>query len=78
MPLAFVRREADEILEDTNQEEEYQRSTHRTIEGERARSGRSKVKKAPDTFSDRVLFNNQITSITESVVWIGSFSTSST
>jgi hypothetical protein len=52
MPLAFIRREADEILEDTNQEEEYQRSTHRTIEGERARSGRSKVKKAPDTFSD--------------------------
>jgi hypothetical protein len=35
MPLAFVRREADEILEDTNQEEEYQRSNHRTLEGER-------------------------------------------
>jgi hypothetical protein len=54
MPLAFVPRESDEILEDTNQEEEYQRSNHRTLEGERARSGRSKVKKAPDTFSDTV------------------------
>jgi hypothetical protein len=53
MPLAFVRRESDEILEDTNQEEEYQRSNHRTlVEGKRARSGRSKVKKAPDTFTD--------------------------
>jgi hypothetical protein len=54
MPLAFVWRESDEILEDTNQEEEYQRSNHRTLEGEQARSGRSKVKKAPDTFSDTV------------------------
>jgi hypothetical protein len=54
MPLAFVPRESDEILEDTNQEEEYQRSNHRTLEGEQARSGRSKVKKAPDTFSDTV------------------------
>ena len=54
MPLAFVRRESHEILEDTYREEEYERSNHRTLEGERARSGRSKVKKAPDTYSDTV------------------------
>jgi hypothetical protein len=54
MPLAFVRRESSEILEDAFQEEEYQRSTHRTIEGERSRSSRSKVKKAPDTYSDTI------------------------
>ena len=54
MPLAFAHRESSEILEDTYQEEEYERSNHRTIEGERARSGRSKVKKAPDTYSDTI------------------------
>ena len=54
LPLAFVRRESSEILEDTYQEEEYQRSNHRTIEGERLRSGRAKVKKAPDTYSDTI------------------------
>jgi hypothetical protein len=54
MPLAFAHRESSEVLEDTYQEEEYERSNHRTIEGERARSGRSKVKKAPDTYSDTI------------------------
>jgi hypothetical protein len=54
MPLAFVRRESHEILEDTYQQEEYERSNHHTIEGERARSSRCTTKKAPDTYSDTV------------------------
>lgn len=54
MPLAFVRRDSSAILEDTYQEEEYQRTTIRTMEGEKARSLRTKVKKAPDTYSDTI------------------------
>jgi hypothetical protein len=56
MPLAFGRRESYEILEATYQEEEYRykQSNHRTLEGERARSGRFKIKKAPDTYSDTI------------------------
>jgi hypothetical protein len=54
MPLAFRRRESSEILEDTYQQEEYERSNHRTLEGEKARSGRAKIKKAPDTYSDTI------------------------
>jgi hypothetical protein len=54
MPLAFRHRGSSEILEDTYQEEEYERSNHRTLEGEKARSGRAKIKKAPDTYSDTI------------------------
>jgi hypothetical protein len=54
MPLAFVRRETHEILEDSLQQVEYERSNHHTLEGERGRSGRTTIKKAPDTYSDTV------------------------
>jgi hypothetical protein len=54
MPLAFVRRESHEVLEDTYQQEEYERSNHHTLEGERVRSSRCRTRKAPDTYSDTV------------------------
>ena len=54
MPLAFVRRETHEILEDDLQQVEYERSNHHTLEGERGRSGRTTIRKAPDTYSDTV------------------------
>jgi hypothetical protein len=52
--LAFITRSTEEVVKEAAEDEEYGKVTHRTIETERARSSRSKDKKAPDNFADTI------------------------
>jgi hypothetical protein len=51
LPLAFMERSNEELVEAGFDDEEYDGTTHRTIETERSRSSRSRQKNAPATFS---------------------------
>jgi hypothetical protein len=53
LPLAFMERtNEEELVEAGFDNEEYDGTTHRTIETERSRSSRARQKKAPATFAE--------------------------